>query len=178
MTANGAPTRDLMQIIFVATPGIISAIPLKPATWIVRRDPTFAPPFPERLRCDHTEMVQRGSCSTRRKLRSYEPARWKLVAAIGHIFSAEHAKFEHLFRRQVRREPWMKRSPNRFCAKINVPLLHFVIHLDTYRLHSFLLRENCVSFHNLAQRYKSRSTAENAEDTELFFSVLSLRPLR
>jgi hypothetical protein len=45
VTANGAPTRDLTQIISVAPPAIISAIPLEPTARIVRMDPTLAPPF-------------------------------------------------------------------------------------------------------------------------------------
>jgi hypothetical protein len=45
LPANGPPTRNLTQIIFIAAPAIISAIPLEPAARIVRMNPTFAPPF-------------------------------------------------------------------------------------------------------------------------------------
>jgi hypothetical protein len=56
---NGASTRDLSQIIFTATPGIVAAIPLKPAARVVWMNPALATPFRERLRGVHAKMIQR-----------------------------------------------------------------------------------------------------------------------
>jgi hypothetical protein len=42
---NGAPTRNLTQIIFTAASAIIPAIPLEPAARVLGMNPTFAAPF-------------------------------------------------------------------------------------------------------------------------------------
>ena len=136
--ANGAPTRDLAQIIFTATSAIISAIPLEPATRIVGMDPAFAPPFRERLRRIDAKIIERGTPSSLRNLCSLEPARRKFCPAIGHVFSAEHAELEHLFRRQLGRKPGAEAASNWFRAEINIALLHFVVHLHPYRFHLVL----------------------------------------
>jgi len=73
-----------------------------------------------------------------RKLRALEPTRWKFFPAIGHVFAAEHAELEHLFRRQLGRESRSECAPHRFCAEIDVALLDFVVHLHPYRFHLVL----------------------------------------
>src|SRR5215469_382533 len=137
--ANCAPPRDLAEIIFVAATRIIAAIPLEPAARIVWVNPTFASPFRERLRCVYAEIIQRRARSIGGKLRPREPARREFVAAIGHVFPAEHSELEHLSRRQIGREPRPERTPDWFCAEINVSLLHFVVHFHPHRVHSFFL---------------------------------------
>ena len=133
--ANSAPTTDLTQIIFVAASAIISAIPLEPAPRIFGMNPTFAPPFRQGLRRAHTKVIQRRTRSIGRKLRPLEPARRKFLPAIGHVFPAKHAEREHLFRCQLWREARAECAPHRFCAEINVALLHFIVHLHPHRIH-------------------------------------------
>src|SRR5207247_659385 len=122
VAANRAPTRDLTQIVLVATPAIVTAIPLEPAARIVCVNPPFSPPFRERLRRVHAEIIQRRAPAIRRKLRPRKPVRRKLFPAIGHIFSTEHSKFEHLFRCQLWREAEAECEPDWFRAEINIIL--------------------------------------------------------
>src|SRR4029077_12581269 len=61
VSANGAPTGDLPQVILAAAPAIISAIPLDPASRIFGVNPTFAPPFRQWLRRVHPKIVHRRS---------------------------------------------------------------------------------------------------------------------
>ena len=70
-----------------------------------------------------------------RKLCALEPTRRKFFPAIGHVFPAEHAELEHLFRRQLGRESGAECAPHRFCAEINIALLHFVVHLHPHGIH-------------------------------------------
>jgi len=135
VAANGPPTRNLTQIIFTAASAIISAIPLEPAARVFGMNPTFAPPFRQGLRRVHTKTIQRRTRPIRRKLRPREPARRKFFPAIGHVFPAEHAEFQHLFRCQFRRESGAECAPHRFGAEINVALLHFIVHLHPHRIH-------------------------------------------
>ena len=57
-----------------------------------------------------------------------EPARWKFVPAVRHVFAAKHPKCEHLGRGQIRFEIRMKIRSDRLAADIPVPLLHPIIH--------------------------------------------------
>ena len=135
VAANRAPARDLAQIILAASPAIISAIPLEPAARVFEVNPTFASPLGQGLRRVDAKIIQRRSRLIRRKLRAFEPAFRKFLLAIGHVFSAEHAKLEHLFRRQLGRESGAECAPHRFCVDINIALLHFVVHLHPDRFH-------------------------------------------
>src|SRR5690349_14497532 len=73
-----------------------------------------------------------------RKLGPLEPARREFFPAISHVFPAEHAELEHLFRRQLGRKPWTECASHRFCTEINITLLHFVVHLHPHRFHKSL----------------------------------------
>ena len=70
-----------------------------------------------------------------RKLCPVEPARRKFLSTIGHVFSSKDAELEHLFGRQLGRKSASKRTPHWFRAKIDIALLHFVIHFHAHRLH-------------------------------------------
>ncbi len=139
VATNGAPTRNLTQIIFAAAPAIITAVPLEPAARIIWVNPTFTSPLRERLRCIHAEEIQKYTWPIWRKLGPREPARRKFLPAIGHIFPAKHAELEHLSRRQVGRESPAESAPHRFRAKINVSLLDFVVHFHPHGLHADVL---------------------------------------
>jgi len=135
VAANGAPTTDLTQVIFAAAPAIISAIPLEPPARVVGMNPAFASPFRQRLRCVHAKIIQRGARPIRREPRAFEPARRKFFPTIGHVFPAKDAECEHLLRRQLGRETRAKSATHRFCAGIDVAILHFVVHLHAHRFH-------------------------------------------
>jgi hypothetical protein len=99
MTSHSAPSFDLSQIIGMPPAGVIAAIPLEPATRIIGMNPSFLSPDFERLRCVYPEKIQRCPRPIRRKLRAREPTRWEFLATIGHVFSTEHAKRQHLLGR-------------------------------------------------------------------------------
>src|SRR5262245_2232224 len=80
-------------------------------------------------------MIQRPARTIWRKFRALEPASRKFLPAIGHVFSPEYTELEHLFRSQLGRESRAEGAPNRFCAEVNVVLLHFVIHFNPHRFH-------------------------------------------
>src|SRR5205085_1342500 len=46
---DSSPASDLAAVVGRAPPGVIPAVPLKPATRILRVNPAVAPPRPERL---------------------------------------------------------------------------------------------------------------------------------
>jgi hypothetical protein len=49
-----------------------------------------------------------------------EPARWELIAAIGHVLAAEHAEAEHFGGRQIRIEPRSEIATDRLDAFVTV----------------------------------------------------------
>ena len=82
VAADGAPSLDLAQIVLVPAAGVITAIPLEPAAWIVRMNPAFLSPFFERLRSVHAEIIQLWIVTVMTKLRRCKPIRGKLVTAV------------------------------------------------------------------------------------------------
>ena len=70
-----------------------------------------------------------------RKLRALEPVRRKFIFAIRQIFSTKHPKREHLFWRELRAKSAVEIPPGRFCAKVNVALLHSIVDLNADRFH-------------------------------------------
>jgi hypothetical protein len=64
------------------------------------------------------------------QLRGGEPARRKLVAAVGHVLPAEHAEAQHLLRRELRLEPRREVAPDRLGPVVDVALLHPVVDDD------------------------------------------------
>ena len=70
-----------------------------------------------------------------RKFGLLEPDCRKFLSAIRHVLSAKDAELEHFSGRKLGRKPAAKRAPHRFRPKIDVALLHFVIHFHFHRLH-------------------------------------------
>ena len=68
------------------------------------------------------------------KLCIIEPILRKLFTAIGHVFTAEDAEFQHLFRRKLRLKARIEVLPKRLRKPVAVFLLHLVVY--QYRLHS------------------------------------------
>ena len=61
------------------------------------------------------------------KLGIIEPILRKLFTAIGHVFTAEDAEFQHLFRRKLRLKAGIKVLPKRLRKPVAVFLLHLVV---------------------------------------------------
>src|SRR4051812_21480142 len=92
MAPDRFPSRDLPRVFLGHPPAHpVAAVPLKPATRIVRMKPVLAAPIAERLARVHTEIVERTIAGPLRQLRPREPARRKLFAAVRHVFAAEDA---------------------------------------------------------------------------------------
>src|SRR3954453_15546103 len=117
------PALDLAEIIGMAAPGERTAKPLEPAARIVGMDPAFFSPHFQRLGSVDAEIIQRRPMTIRRELGAREPARRKFIAAIGHVFSPEDAKREHLPRREFGMEAGAELSSDWFRPPIHIVLL-------------------------------------------------------
>lgn len=132
---NCTPTFDLTDIIRATPSRIVAAIPLKPAARIIGVNPPSLTPDRQRLRCIHSEVVERSQTSMRRELRALEPTRWKLLLAISQVFSAKHSQLKHLFRRKFRLEFRTESATDRFRAPINIARLHSIIYFHANCFH-------------------------------------------
>ena len=133
---DGLPAFDLSRI-FVRKPPteIIAAVPLKPAAWIIRVYPALPAPHRERLAGGYTKKIHACVGFFRGELGSCEPAMRKLILAVGHVLSTEHAKAQHFRWRKVRPEAWIEVAPNRRDENVPVTPLHPVVHSDGSLLH-------------------------------------------
>ena len=102
VSSKRLPALDLARVLLGNAPShVITAIPLKPATRIVRMYPTLSTPFRQWLAGVHTEVIERTVPARWRQLSPRKPTGRKFVAAIGQILAAEDAQFEHLLGRQI-----------------------------------------------------------------------------
>ena len=100
------PASNLPGVVSGSAAHVVAAIPLEPPTWILPVDPSAATPDGERLRGVHAETIQSRVMPLGGQPGASEPAPWKLLLAIRHCsFPLENAEPQHLFRRQIRREP-------------------------------------------------------------------------
>ena len=76
---------------------IISAVPLKPAAWIVRVYPAVLAPYGQRLAGIDAEVVERGIAAIFGKFCAFEPTFWEFFSCVSHVLAAEHAQSKHLF---------------------------------------------------------------------------------
>jgi len=120
------PPPDLPRVVSSAASRVVPAVPLKPATRILRMNPPIPPPNGERLRRIDSEVVQRRIMALRTQLRSREPARGKLAAAVGHVLPAEDAETKHGLRCQLGSEPW-REATHGLRPPVDVPVLHRVV---------------------------------------------------
>lgn len=97
MAPNSFPSPYLPFIIAGNTSAhIIAAVPLEPATGIVRVYPSFFLPDGERLARINAKKVQRCIVFRRREFRRAEPGFWEFFFAIGHIFPTKDTQGKHL----------------------------------------------------------------------------------
>ena len=64
------------------------------------------------------------------QLRMGEPARRKLVAAVGHVLAAKHSEAQHLLWRELRRESGLEIAPHRLGPVVDIAMLHTVVDDD------------------------------------------------
>src|ERR1700761_2792586 len=131
MTANRLPAPDLPGVLVRdAAAHVIAAIPLKPAARIVLVDPALLAPHRQRLAGIDAEIIQRAVALSAGKLGAGKPAFREFLAAVGHVFAAEHAEAEHLRRRQFGTEVGRKIPPGRRGKRVVIAALHAVVDGD------------------------------------------------
>lgn len=133
--ANCTPSRDLPQIICVAAPAVISAIPLKPAARVVFVNPATLSPHRQRLRRIDAEAIQCSVVLVWTQFGTVEPPGRKFCHAVGHVLTAKHAESEHLLGREVGPEVGMEVLARSRSEPIRVTALHQIIDLDPSRVH-------------------------------------------
>src|SRR5262249_9477509 len=135
VSSDGLPALDLPRILIGdAAAHVVAAIPLKPAARVVGMDPPLMTPNRQWLASIDPEIVQRTIATRPSQLGACEPARRKLLAAIGHVLAAEHAKGEHLLRAEVRAKVRIEVASDGLGQPVPKRPLHPVI--DDYRLGS------------------------------------------
>ena len=136
MTAHRPPTDDLAAILhWHATTRIVTAIPLKPASWIVGMNPALGLPNRKRLTCVHAEKIQRTVASATGEPGADKPALGELSLRIRHVFPAEDAEAQHLGRCQFWPEIRSEITANSRAALIAVVCLEKVVHQDDGVVH-------------------------------------------
>src|SRR5687767_11756939 len=113
MAGDGAPPPNLARIVGAASAHVVTAIPLEPATRVLRADPAAQPPGRERLRRVDPEQVQPAIAALGRQLRVREPIGWKFGTAIRQVLAAKDSQAQHLLRRQLRAKLWGELSADR-----------------------------------------------------------------
>ena len=64
------------------------------------------------------------------QLRMGEPARRKLVAAVGNVRAAKHSEAQHLLWHELRRESGLEIAPHRLGPVVDIAMLHTVVDDD------------------------------------------------
>ena len=118
------PAPNLPGVVSGSAAHVVAAVPLEPPTWILLADPSAATPDGERLRGVHAETIQPRVMPLGAQPGAGEPAPWKLLLAIRHVLPAEDAEPQHLFRRQIRQEPWREVPADRLGTPVEVAVLH------------------------------------------------------
>src|SRR5690348_8038690 len=109
MSLHRLPAADLAHVLLgQAAAHIVSAVPLEPAARIVWVYPALSSPFRQRLARIDAEIIERAVAPRWCELGARKPACGILLPAIGQVFAAEHAEFEHLSGRQIGLEFWIE----------------------------------------------------------------------
>ena len=108
VAAEGEPAFDLAVVIFAAAAAVIAAIPLEPAAGVLVINPAFLLPDVERLGGIDAEEIEGGVMALVAEAGVFEPGGGEFGGAIGHVFSAEDAEFEHFHGGELRAEGEME----------------------------------------------------------------------
>ncbi len=151
MATHGAPPFNLTVIVRAAATDVIPTVPLKPTAGVLFIDPSLPLPFRQRLRCIYAEEVQVGIVSLGAQLGIFVPVRRKLLAAVSHVFSAKHAKFEHFLRGKFGLEVGVKVLSARLSEYVAVAGLHEIVDLDLLFCHALggcrIMMDGAVTAH-------------------------------
>src|SRR5882672_6223787 len=90
--------------------------------------PALAAPHRERLAGSNTKKIHACVGLLWGEFGPGEPTTRKLLPAVGHVFSTEHAKAQHLGWSEIRPEAWIKVAPDGRDENIPITLLHPIIH--------------------------------------------------
>ena len=104
MSPYRPPSSDLAFVVRAPSSQVVPAVPLKPPPRVLVIDPSPLPPLGERQRGIYAEQVQSGIMPLMTHPRFLEPRCREFLDTIGHVFAAEDAQLEHLFRGEIRRE--------------------------------------------------------------------------
>ena len=105
VSGDRTPASNLPDVVGGSAAHVVAAIPLESPAWILLVNPAAAAPDAERLRGVHAEAVLARVMPLGAELRVSEPTSRELLPAVRHVLPAEDAEPQHLFRRQIRREP-------------------------------------------------------------------------
>src|SRR6476659_2799756 len=130
MPANGAPTLDLALVVGTTPPEIVTAIPLKPAAWVLRVNPPFPAPDRERLGGIDAEEIELWSVTLGTEPGVGKPVAREFRLTVFHVCAAKNSEPEHLFRGHLRIEARGKILSDGFRQEILVTALHSVVDLD------------------------------------------------
>jgi len=110
----------------------ISAIPLKPASWILRINPALRLPFTQRLGRVYRIVIQADVFFVGVEFSVVKPVIRKLGTAIGQIFPTKHPELQHFGGSEFRPEIGVKIFTFVFNQRVTVFLLHSVINVDNF----------------------------------------------
>src|SRR5579859_2757382 len=83
------PAPDLSPVLIRDSPAhVIAAVPLEPASGIVRMQPSLLAPDRERLTGMDAVVIERAVAPARRELGALEPIRWKFLHRVSHVLPA------------------------------------------------------------------------------------------
>jgi len=145
MPADRPPPLDLMGVIVAAASHVIAAIPLKPASRILRMDPAVAPPDGQRLRGVDAKVIKPGIVPLRAEFGVCKPLGGEFPSAVGHVLSTEDPEPQHLRGRQLRTKLRRKMATGRFRAIVAIVLLHQVVHAHAFDHRTILLFRHMAS---------------------------------
>lgn len=134
------PTFDLPGIVFAAAAHVVTAVPLKPSSWILPINPIFLLPVRKGLRGIDFKKVEFRIMKCVAQFGFFKPFFREFFLAIGHIFPPKNPQFEHLLGGELGFEFRVKIFSDRFGQEVGVILLHQVVHGDffLFLLHRFL----------------------------------------
>ena len=132
MPSNSFPPSDLPLIVLMSSSHEVAAIPLKPSSGIVRMNPTLLSPNRQGLTGIDSEEIQTGPMFFRAQPSLPEPVRRIFPRTVGHVFSTEHPKLQHLRRGQFWLEARIEIAAHAFRYFIPIVCLHVVIDNDRF----------------------------------------------
>lgn len=131
VTRNRSPSSNLPRVVGAPSAEVVAAVPLEPATGVLRPDPAVAPPRRQRLGGVDAEAVEPRLVAGGVQSCPREPAGRKLLPAVSHVLPAEHAELKHLPWRQLRPELRREVASCGLGPVVDIPSLHPIVDHDS-----------------------------------------------